>query len=58
MGSDERVVRSWLPTLRVVLTHEHAECCVESDIVELSRSEGDNDGIISLRERWVIMDTM
>jgi hypothetical protein len=59
MCGDERVVRSWLSTLRVVLTHEHTECCVESDVIELSRSEGDDDGIISLRERWVvIMDTM
>jgi hypothetical protein len=58
MCGDERVVRSWLSSLRVVLTHEHSKCCVESDVTELSRSKGDDDGIISLRERSVIMDTM
>jgi len=58
MSGNERVVRSWLSTLCVVLAHEHSECCVESDVTELSRSEGDDDGIISLRKRWVIMDTM
>jgi len=58
MCGDERVVRSWLSTLGVVLTHEHPERCVDRDITELSRSESNNDGIISLRERWVIMETM
>jgi hypothetical protein len=56
MCGDKRVVRSWLSPLRLVLTHEHPECCVESDIIELSRSEGDDDGIV--RERRVIVDTM
>jgi hypothetical protein len=57
MCGNERIVRSWLSTLRVVLTHEDSECCVESDVIELSRSKCDDDGIISLRERCVIMDT-
>src|ERR1700679_434138 len=58
MCGDERVVRSWLSTLGVVLTHEHSECCVESDVIELSRRKSDDDRIISLREGWFIMDTM